>query len=125
MAVATITTKPDGPLTKSHQDEIAAGHDRARKIRKAAAVANFNGWVTGFFAVTSAPFAFFSLTSFVVTVGLSIVTHNEFKGRNRLLRFDPTAPFSFRLHHSLLDIQYSLLAAPFSFCLHHSLLDQE
>ncbi len=91
MAVATITTEPDGPLTQSHQEEIAAAHDRARKIRKAAGVANFNGWVTGFFAVTSIPFAFFSLISFIVMAGLSIVTYNEFMGRKRLLRFDPKA----------------------------------
>ena len=91
MAVATILTEPDGPLTQSHQDEIASAHDRAKKIRKAAGVANFNGWVTGIFAVSSAPFALFSLPGFIVTVGLSIVTYNEFKGRKRLLRFDPGA----------------------------------
>jgi hypothetical protein len=91
MAVATITTEPDGPLTKSHQDEIASAHDRAKKIRKAAGVANFNGWVTGIFAVSSAPFALFSLPGFIVSVGLAIVTYNEFKGRKRLLRFDPGA----------------------------------
>jgi len=87
MAVATITTEPTGPLSQSQQHEVAAANDRARKIRKAAAVAAFNGWVTGFFAVCSAPFALFSLPGFVVAVGL-----NEFRGRNRLLRFDPDAP---------------------------------
>jgi len=91
MAVASITTEPDGPLTKSHQDEITSAHERAKKIRKAAGVANFNGWVTGIFAVSSAPFALFSLPGFIVSVGLSIVTYNEFKGRKGLLRFDPEA----------------------------------
>ncbi len=92
MAVATITTEPNGPLSESHQHEVAAAHDLARKIRKAAAVATFNGWVTGIFAVCSAPFALFSLPGFVVTVGLSIVAFNEFRGRKRLLQFDPKAP---------------------------------
>jgi len=55
-------------------------------------VAKFNGWSTGIIAACSAPFALFSLPGFLVTAGLSLVAYNEFQGRRRLLRFDPTAP---------------------------------
>jgi len=92
MAVATATVEPPGPLTQSHQREVAAAHERARKIRKAAAVASFNGWMTGIFAACSAPFALFSLVGFLVTASLSVVSYNEFRGRKRLLRFDREAP---------------------------------
>ncbi len=92
MAIATITSEPNGPLSQSQQHEIAAAHDRARKIRKAAAVAGFNGWMIGIFAACSAPFALFSLPGFLVTAGLSLVAYNEFKGRRRLLQFDQKAP---------------------------------
>jgi hypothetical protein len=92
MASATITTEPNGPLSPSQQHEVAAAHDRSRKVRKAAAVAGFNGWVTGIVAACSAPFSLFSLPGFLVTAGLSFVAYNEFKGRRRLLQFDQEAP---------------------------------
>ncbi len=92
MAIATLTSEPTGPLSQTQQHQVAAAHERAKKIRKAASVASFNGWVTGIFAVCSAPFAVFSLSGFVMTVGLSIVAYNEFRGRKRLLQFDQRAP---------------------------------
>lgn len=92
MAVAIVTSEPNGPLTQSHQHEVATAHERARKIRNAAAVAAFNGWMTGIFAACSAPFAIFSLASCLVTAGLSVVAYNEFRGRKRLLQFDRNAP---------------------------------
>jgi len=58
MAVGTITFEPNGPLSQSQQHEVAAAHDRARKIRKTAAIAGFNGWATGVLAACSAPFDF-------------------------------------------------------------------
>ena len=91
MAVGIVTSEPNGPLSQSQQHKVAAAHDRARKIRKAAAVAAFNGWVTGILAACSAPFALFSLPGFLATAGLSLVAYNEFKGRKRLLQFDRDA----------------------------------
>ena len=95
MSTVTLTgpeVVPQGnPLSEEHHHAIAAANQRGKKIRKAASVAAFNGWVTGFFAVTSAPFALFSSVGFVVTAGLTIVAYNEFQGRRRLLGFDPEA----------------------------------
>jgi hypothetical protein len=54
-------------------------------------VAAFNGWVVGIFAALSAPFALFSMAGFVVTIGLALIAYNEFRGRKRLLQFDPTS----------------------------------
>jgi hypothetical protein len=79
-------------LAAEHHHELALANERSKKIRKAAGVAAFNGWMTGIFAVTSAPFAPFSIAGFLVTVGLGIVAYNEFQGRKRLLRFDDSAP---------------------------------
>jgi len=92
MAVATITAEPSGPLSQAQQHEVTVSHDRAQKIRRAAAVAGFNGWVTGILAACSAPFALFSLPGFLVAAGLTFVAYNEFKGRRRLLLFDRKAP---------------------------------
>jgi hypothetical protein len=92
MNTATIVPASDGPLTQEHRHELALANERAKNIRKAAGVAAFNGWATGIFAALSAPFALFSIAGFLVTVGLSVIAYNEFRGRKRLLRFDPLAP---------------------------------
>jgi hypothetical protein len=92
MAIESVAAEPNGPLNQSQQHEVAAAHDRAQKIRRAAVVAGFNGWTTGIIAACSAPFALFSLPGFLVTIGLSLVAYNEFKGRRRLLQFDQKAP---------------------------------
>ncbi|MCA9269825.1 MAG: hypothetical protein KDA41_15195 [Planctomycetales bacterium] len=92
MAAPTDNFEPDGPLTEAHQLQLADAQRRAQKIRGAARVAAFNGWMTGLFAVCSAPFALFSLSGLFVTVGLSVVAYNEFQGRKRLLQFDEQAP---------------------------------
>jgi hypothetical protein len=54
-------------------------------------VASFNAWVTGIIAALSLPFALFSLSGLLVAVGLCAVACNEFRGRRRLLDFDPSA----------------------------------
>ncbi|MBC8873680.1 MAG: hypothetical protein H8E44_29940 [Planctomycetes bacterium] len=92
MNAATIVLASDGPLTQEHHHELALANGRAKKIRKAAGVAAFNGWVTGIFAALSAPFALFSFPGFFVTVGLSVIAYNEFRGRKRLLQFDSSSP---------------------------------
>jgi hypothetical protein len=89
---ATIAPASDGPFADEHRHELALANERAKRIRKAAGVAAFNGWAAGIFAVCSAPFALFSIAGLVVTVGLSIVAYNEFRGRHRLLRFDSSSP---------------------------------
>lgn len=91
MSVATIAPASDGPLTQEHHRELALATGRAKRIRKAARVATFNGWVIGIFAAVSAPFALFSMAGFLVTVGLTLIAYNEFQGRKRLLQFDPSS----------------------------------
>ena len=92
MRAAAITPASDGPLTPEHHHELALAGGRAKRIRRAAGVAGFNGWVTGVLAALSAPFALFSIAGFLVTLGLSVIAYNEFRGRKRLLQFDPSAP---------------------------------
>jgi hypothetical protein len=79
------------PLTPQQREEIALAKERAKVVRRAAGVASVNGWVTAVIAALSAPFAPFSMVGFLVTAGLAIVAYNEFRGRKRLLKFDPGA----------------------------------
>ena len=77
------------PLTLDHRRELSSARDRARVIRKAARVAAFNGWTTALIAALSAPFSIFSPVGLALTAGLGFVAFNEFRGRKRLLNFDP------------------------------------
>jgi len=78
------------PLSESHRREISVARQRSETIRRAGRVANFNGWVTAVLAVLSLPFAFFSVSSAAMTVVLALVAFIEFRGRRRLLNFEPS-----------------------------------
>jgi hypothetical protein len=92
VATATAIIPPsEHPLTPAHYRELTLVQTQTRIVRKAAWVANFNGWSTGVAAALSAPFALFSVVGFLATVGLSVVAYNEFRGRKRLLDSDPSA----------------------------------
>lgn len=88
----TEANSASGPsLTDAQQREIAEANRRAVKIRRAARVASFNGWATAIVAVLAAPFALFDATSLFIAVGSAVIAWNEFRGRRRLLEFDPSA----------------------------------
>lgn len=89
MTEIVSATVVDGPLNTDQRDELAAAHQQAKPIHRVAKVATFNGWVSGVIAAFSAPFAFFSFSGFVMTVGLTIVAYNEFRGRKLVRDFDP------------------------------------
>jgi hypothetical protein len=116
--IATATAQPgrpvvDTPLTAAHRSELTAARDRSKVIRKAARVAGFNGWTTAVIAVFSAMFLVFdrSGVAIMMTVALSIVALNEFRGRNRLLNYDPSAATLLGWN------QLGLLAAIIVYCL--------
>src|SRR5688500_6396703 len=91
IAAAVAIDDAIGPLTFEHRQDYALARKRARRIYKAAAVASFNAWATALVAVLSAPFALFNIAGFATTATLSLVAGNEFRGRKRLLQFDPYA----------------------------------
>jgi len=88
-------TRPEnsttGPLSVEDHQALALANERLKKVRRAAGVATFNGWVTGFFAFCSALFLLtsFGVVSVLVTIGLTIVAINEFRGRKQLVRLNP------------------------------------
>jgi hypothetical protein len=88
------TNLPAGPLTAEHRRELDDARVRVRKIERASRVANVNGWTTAAIAALSLPFTLLfdrSVVGMLITVGLAVVAFNEFRGRRRLLAFDPAA----------------------------------
>ena len=81
-----------GPLSPGHYEQLAAARRLAGPVRRAAAVATFNGWSFAAFAALCLPFALFDLWSLAVGAGLAAVACNELRGAARLRRFDPAAP---------------------------------
>ena len=96
MTIAAIPLLPAGeqfgntPLSPAHRRELSAARDRAKSIRKAARVAAFNGWSSAAIAALSAPFSIFSPVGAALTAGIAFVAFNEFRGRKRLLNFEPS-----------------------------------
>jgi len=80
------------PLTGEHYEALRDAKIRRKKIDRAVSVASFNGWSTGAFAALSAPFAFFSFSSFLICLGLGAVAYHEFKGRAMLRTLDLRGP---------------------------------
>ncbi len=91
MLAATPAPPNDRPLDQTHARAVAAAAARTQPIRKAARVAAFNGWSLALMAALSAPFALFSVDGLLVFAGLAIFAFNEFRGRKRLLAFEPAA----------------------------------
>lgn len=92
MSPATLLPVTDPPLTDSHQKALRAAALRAEPIRRAGRVATFNAWTTAILATLSAPFALFSPAGAAVFAALALVAWNEFRGRRRLLTYDPAGP---------------------------------
>lgn len=91
MSTVMFTDNVESPLTADQRNELSSAKQSAKKIRSAARVASFNGWSLGIAAAVSAPFALFSVIGLLMAVGLAVLSFNEFRGRTRLLRFDPSA----------------------------------
>ena len=90
LSAPPLTPPTEGPLSQVHYRDLALAEGRFKKVHSAARVAAFNGWMLGAAAALSAPFALFSVAGAVTTLGLAIVAFNEFRGRRRLLRMDPS-----------------------------------
>lgn len=78
------------PLTPEQRSQFREARARAGSFAGAARVAAFNGWTFGFFAVVSLLAGVFSLTDFLVGVGLAVVARNEFVGRDRIRALEPS-----------------------------------
>jgi hypothetical protein len=80
------------PLDEQHLEVLRDAKARRKKIDRAGSVATFNGWSTGVFAVISLPFALFSVSGFLMCLGLAVVAYHEFKGRALLRSLDLRGP---------------------------------
>lgn len=83
------------PLTPEHLDQLAHAKLRAKKVRRAAAVAMTNGCILAAFAGGSflfvpvgALFGEIDVVGLVMGAGLALLAWNEFRGRAMMRRYD-------------------------------------
>jgi hypothetical protein len=77
---------PQRTLSQTGRRETALQKGSRRRPRAA-----FNGWTIGVIAALSAPFALFSVAGFIMALGFTVIAFIEFRGRRRLLQYDPSA----------------------------------
>lgn len=88
-----MTAPVHAPPTAAAPRPALAMSVALRKIRRAAFVAAFNGWTIGACMAISLIVTIysFSVVGLLISAALAIVTVVEFRGRRRLLQFDPAA----------------------------------
>jgi hypothetical protein len=79
------------PLTEAHLRQLAEAANRARAIRRAAAVARFDGWTVGAFAALTLLFSVGSVSGMLVGAAMAAAAAVELRTAERLRRFDPRA----------------------------------
>lgn len=78
------------PLSAENLRELGEAKRRAKKVRRAAAVAAFSGWSMAVFAALSLMFAILSdWTAWAVGIGLAVIAWNELRGAGMLRRIEP------------------------------------
>lgn len=86
-----VATAADGPLSPAHVRELAESRTRAKKVRRAAAVAAIDGWTTGVFGAVALIGGIWSVPALALGLGLVFAAVNGLHARRALLRFEPKA----------------------------------
>lgn len=88
-AVPAVGGSSGGPLSMDQLDELEAGRERARKVRRAAGVAALSGWSMAVFSLFSLAFGLSGdWSSIAAGIVLAAAAFNELKGGERLKKFE-------------------------------------
>ena len=78
------------PLSPEHLKQMEEARQRAKKIRRCIAVANFDGWSVGVFGALTLLFGVFTLTGWLLGGGMLVVAYVELSAVPRLKRLEPS-----------------------------------
>lgn len=87
-----VTAEGRRELTPDDAALVKQAGVRAKKIRRAAAVAGFSGWTAAVFGVTALLGGFWSAPALVLGIGLCAGAFLELRGRSLLTALDPRGP---------------------------------
>jgi hypothetical protein len=114
-------------LSPEHLQQLATAHQRARKIRRALAVAQFDGWTVAIFAGLTLLFGIFSPVGLLIGLAMAAVAFFEFRGAAQLRRLDLDAPKRLALNQLFFGsvlLAYAIYALWKVFYTHNPQLDQ-
>ncbi|HEV8378827.1 MAG TPA: hypothetical protein VGP99_08245 [Tepidisphaeraceae bacterium] len=89
-------------LTPQQLRELASARAAHKYVRRAIAVATFDGWTIAVFAVASCLCGIGSISSMIVGVALGGLAYIELRGASQLRRLDETAPRRLGINQILL-----------------------
>ena len=78
------------PLSPEHLKQMEEARQRAKKIRRCIAVANFDGWSVGVFGALTLLFGVFTLTGWLLGGGMLAVAYVELSAVPSLKRLEPS-----------------------------------
>jgi hypothetical protein len=84
-----ISTAPQ--MSEEHMRQLAEARVGAKKVRRAIAVANFDGWSIGAFGALTLLFGITDPSSIVMGLGMATIAWIELRGAGALKRLDPRA----------------------------------
>ncbi len=79
------------PLSAENLREMQDARQRAKRIRRCIAVANFDGWSVGVFGALTLLFGFFSVVGWALGGGMCLIAYVELSSVAGLKRVDPQA----------------------------------
>ncbi len=88
----------DGAISPEQLQAITVARHQGRRISRAAMVASISGWTMAFFGAISLLVGLFSVPSFLLGLGLSVVAFVELRGARGLRALDLAAPRSLALN---------------------------
>lgn len=90
--VPPIPATPALPyFSPENLQELEAARKKARKVRRAVSVANFDGWTIAIFGAITLATGLSNLTNIALGLGLGAVAYFELRNAARLKRLDPDA----------------------------------
>ena len=104
-------TPPPPGLSPEHLWQLGEARRRATKIRRAVAVATFDGWATGIFGALTFLCGIFSWIGLVLGAAMLGVAYVEFRGARRLRQLDPAAAKSLGMNQIALGLALLTYAA--------------
>jgi hypothetical protein len=99
-------------LSPEHFAQLTEARRRAKKIRRAVSIANFDGWATGIFGALTffVGLIAFSFVGIALGAAMLVVAWVEFRGARHLRQLDPNATTSLALNQVVLGAALLLYA---------------
>ncbi len=99
-----------GPLSPQQLKELADARAAGKYVRRAIAVATFDGWALAVFAIANCICGLTDFQSMIIGIPLGVMAYIEIRGAGQLRRLDESAPRRLGINQILLGTLLSVYA---------------